>query len=557
MSDRVRAYDVQTQALDLFQGKVMAILEEELDNWADEGQVIQIDKLELDLGRLWLEDIATELPRLIRQKFQETFPKVMAAEYGQEAVSKMSVRPVEEVDLDTLLRFLETGRMGWRVDREGNSPVEILQNLLATRPEMVMKALSARMGEPGFRARLCLQTPAAVRDRLLMLMALSDFSEWQAVILATFNRAMQWTEAIRWPAWSSELALAMVHDRVFAILADSGQVPSETLLLNQVIQEGAVTGKISVRQLETRLHNATLEQLLEIGGLIGTVLADIAGNVEAYLRSHTLTQGELVMVRNLLQKWIIEHATGKSAVPPLSGMQDDLLMAVALQPISVQETVATAILGSRHGLAESLGRIVPQSSNAGDSARHSERIHSKSSAGGHRSESLRPEEEEIYVTNAGLVLLNPFFQPCFEELGWMEGGEFLDEESRENAVLLTAYMACGLLEISEEKLPLAKLLCGMELDVPVRMSVDLPARALEEADALLLAANGYWEKAGKLSPDQFREAFLIREGRLTPQSAGWEIKVDRHTIDILLEFIPWSYGTIKLPWMPGMLTVDW
>lgn len=162
-----------------------------------------------------------------------------------------------------------------------------------------------------------------------------------------------------------------------------------------------------------------------------------------------------------------------------------------------------------------------------------------------------------YVNNAGLILLNPFFQPCFQDLGWLENGEFVDEEAQENAVLLMAWIASGDLVISEACLPLAKVMCGMEVGRPVRIEVDLPQRALDEATAMMEAAAGYWEKAGKLAPDQLRGSFLMRDGRLQDITSGWNLKVDRQTIDILLEFLPWGYGTIMLPWMRSLLTVDW
>ncbi len=162
-----------------------------------------------------------------------------------------------------------------------------------------------------------------------------------------------------------------------------------------------------------------------------------------------------------------------------------------------------------------------------------------------------------YVNNAGLILLNPFFQPCLQDLGWLENGEFVDEEAQENAVLLMAWIASGEQEISEACLPLAKVLCGMDVGRPVRIEVDLPQRALDEAIAMMEAAAGYWEKAGKLAPDQLRGAFLMRDGRLQDITSGWNLKVDRQTIDILLEFLPWGYGTIMLPWMRKLLTVDW
>jgi len=122
---------------------------------------------------------------------------------------------------------------------------------------------------------------------------------------------------------------------------------------------------------------------------------------------------------------------------------------------------------------------------------------------------------------------------------------------------LMAWIACGDMEISEACLPLAKVLCGMDVGRPVRIEVDLPPRALEEGLAMMEAAASYWEKAGKLSPDQLRGAFLMRDGRLQDILSGWNLKVDRQTIDILLEFLPWGYGTIMLPWMRKLLTVDW
>ncbi|NJM16308.1 MAG: hypothetical protein HC896_13870 [Bacteroidales bacterium] len=40
---------------------------------------------------------------------------------------------------------------------------------------------------------------------------------------------------------------------------------------------------------------------------------------------------------------------------------------------------------------------------------------------------------------------------------------------------------------------------------------------------------------------------------------GWQLFVEQKTIDILLRRLPmgWGLGTIKYPWMPDILQVEW
>lgn len=164
---------------------------------------------------------------------------------------------------------------------------------------------------------------------------------------------------------------------------------------------------------------------------------------------------------------------------------------------------------------------------------------------------------EHYVDHAGLVLLNPFFQHCFDGLGWLQGGDFADEARREDAVLLMAYIATGEWEHPEGTLALEKLLCGMPLDQPVRKVLDLPDDVLAEAENLIQSAVHYWDKLGNVSTESFRYTFLNREGVLRPTSSGWLLKVNRTGVDILTEFMPWGYGIVRLPWMKTLLSVDW
>jgi hypothetical protein len=80
-------------------------------------------------------------------------------------------------------------------------------------------------------------------------------------------------------------------------------------------------------------------------------------------------------------------------------------------------------------------------------------------------------------------------------------------------------------------------------------------------DGLLQAVIAHWRALGSTSPDGLRQTFLQREGRLTHERAEagqhWQLAVKSGPFDMLLDRLPWSYSTIKLPWMHEVLYVDW
>jgi hypothetical protein len=59
------------------------------------------------------------------------------------------------------------------------------------------------------------------------------------------------------------------------------------------------------------------------------------------------------------------------------------------------------------------------------------------------------------------------------------------------------------------------------------------------------------------SANGLREGFLKRDGLLTRQDRGWLLRVEKKTLDVLLEKIPWGYGLIRLPWNEYLVTVEW
>lgn len=76
---------------------------------------------------------------------------------------------------------------------------------------------------------------------------------------------------------------------------------------------------------------------------------------------------------------------------------------------------------------------------------------------------------------------------------------------------------------------------------------------------MMQAAIDHWGVIGQASPDGLREGFLQRDGKLENKPQGWVLTVERKTIDILLNRLPfgWSISVVRLPWMKDLLKVNW
>ncbi len=162
-----------------------------------------------------------------------------------------------------------------------------------------------------------------------------------------------------------------------------------------------------------------------------------------------------------------------------------------------------------------------------------------------------------YVSHAGVVLLHTFLTVFFEKCGLTDDKQFLDDTARERAAQLVLYLATGQEETPEYDMVLAKLLCGIPLEMPIDGSIHLSETEKSESEKLLKAVIEHWDKLQNASPDALREGFLQREGKLEKRTQGWFLIVEQKSIDILLNYLPWNLRMIKLPWMEEMLRVEW
>ncbi|WAK03977.1 contractile injection system tape measure protein [Methylobacter sp. YRD-M1] len=163
--------------------------------------------------------------------------------------------------------------------------------------------------------------------------------------------------------------------------------------------------------------------------------------------------------------------------------------------------------------------------------------------------------ENIYINNAGLVLLHPFLPQFFRALNIVVDDQLI---APDRALSLLHFLGTGQLVAPEYELVLPKVLLNLALETPVDTNTLLTAEETEEATALLEAVIRHWAALKGTSDDGLRGTFLIRPGKISLRDDGdWRLQVENKAYDILLDQLPWGIGMIKLPWMHRMLWVEW
>lgn len=169
------------------------------------------------------------------------------------------------------------------------------------------------------------------------------------------------------------------------------------------------------------------------------------------------------------------------------------------------------------------------------------------------------EKETLFVSNAGMVLLNAgLVKKYLEKIGWVIDSVFVNERSREKAIWWMEYLVFGEQKREEYHLALNRILCGLD---PAELLEHGPGlltkREKQLANDFLKEILAHWSALKSTKVDSLRESFIQRSGRLIKEGGSWQLHVASKSYDILIEQIPWSFSIIKLPWMKNPLFTQW
>ncbi len=168
----------------------------------------------------------------------------------------------------------------------------------------------------------------------------------------------------------------------------------------------------------------------------------------------------------------------------------------------------------------------------------------------------KENESEIYIENAGLILLHPFLKPFFEKINLFENNR-IKESNYDLAVQILYYLATNKEQAAEHQLIFEKYLCGIPAGFPLNKFVSIPQQIKTECDELLQAVLTHWKSLQSSSSILLQNEYLCRPGKLTLNNDKDILYIQRKTQDILLEKIPWNIHIIKLPWNKKLLYVEW
>jgi hypothetical protein len=159
------------------------------------------------------------------------------------------------------------------------------------------------------------------------------------------------------------------------------------------------------------------------------------------------------------------------------------------------------------------------------------------------------------------VLFNPYLPLFFERLGLLSAVDGVPRiaglEAASRAVHLLQYLVDQRCDRAEPALALNKLLCGLAPADPVLPAIAPSEPALAVCAAVTRALIDNWTAIRNAAPEGVRETFLQRDGRLSRGVDRWELQVQRKTVDVLTDLIPWNRSVVYHRWMERAVYVTW
>ncbi len=135
--------------------------------------------------------------------------------------------------------------------------------------------------------------------------------------------------------------------------------------------------------------------------------------------------------------------------------------------------------------------------------------------------------------------------------------EWKNKDAQYKAVHLLKFLSTGTQNIPEYNLTLEKIMCGLNIEEPLPLEVFLDENEMNESTSLLESVIEHWKALKNTSVYSLRESFLKRDGLLTIKDNGWLLQVERKTLDVLIDSIPWGYSILNFPWSDRVIFVEW
>ena len=471
-------------------------LEKVFDELCDDGETIRIDKLELDLGKISSDKFVQTLDELAALKFRE-------------AVAR---------------QYADRLQISSEIDPENGKQLAGVTELSDTTTHSDLEA--------------CIHY---IRYGTLPWW----FAKNRASIREVWNRLLAGRLSSDDPFLRKEIDSVKQSERLFSIIKRQNRWE----LLAQLIDL-----KYEFKQIKQIAGNAMEDlQISELSSIVNSWRISVRSKheTEALVLSITvhfiLKKQTSTQLREKLLDFISDYLFRKSF--PLDLSQTILSM--------LQKKEAVLSLQSMLNSSESVETILDEfaeqeentvSQNDETAKGKNLKIVRKDSA---------QDQDSMLVPNAGVVILWPYLQMFFKELGYLDGSEFTSELMQSKAVQILHFLSSNQQSGDEWEWPLLKVMCGLEIQKYVEDQFEISERERAESENLLRSVIKNWPVLKNTSPTNLQASFLLREGLLKKEEHGWVVQIERTGIDVLLDKINWPISVIRLPWNDYMIHVKW
>ncbi len=498
LSSQDVAFDLQTKITNEYKRLVLSSMGEVFDSLVDAGEFFSIDKLEIDIGTIAMNELEHELPGKIKAGVEEAVTRLlhearstpggsaevrMVTKQGDILIVQTSLKDQSHSLFEALFYLLEFGVLPWSSDRKEKPGLNfLLSEAIKNNPGVLRTGLKQLQNKPHVFRRLAMQ----VREEQLVELA--------HILGRNFSS--------RLPVFLKEIT-ALTNTK--STTKSKTQSKTQSKAQNKIVTPDEL--RIFFWQ-ESLRYFVTNEEQLTGGAQEKKYLLTVLKSV--------LAEFELATLKNTndctpVLKEAIKEAQEEKKIPGAIKKDDEELL---LDSPAAEEGIYIA----------NAGLVILAAYLAG------------------------------FFKNIGFVKGNEFVSETMQWkavhlLQWMVYGD------RDDAVEVGA---AENEETNEHDLAFNKILCGIDIAEPIPENFYLSDDEKDEATALLKAVIENWDIIKRSSTRSLQITFLQKEGRLKRMGSDWDLLIERDSaVDMLIDRLPWSIGMIRLPWSTETVHVTW
>ena len=554
---RVGDVDLATDLIErtsrMHERRISPLLDRLLGEHSDPAQIDRLDRLELDLGNLDVDDFEDDLLRKLEAALRTALRQALAD------------RPRDvrgDAPLELLTTFATTGNLPWWADASRGDPIAAASvTLLREAPAALLTLLAELADDPVARTRLARHLDAASLDTLVGL-------RWPAARLGLPAALQLLTQQLDAAPQAGPRRLLRLRQAILTAVAHPALAPTQALR-SIVLQLADLPGwRPAAPQrppdLPPALHAALAAALTELHA------RESSDRDTGPDPNHDITTPQpspdpeptSLQPAELEPPELRDPRRVHEPSPPTRPHDDRLpepepsKPAPAgpaephtreLEPTPTTETTRELEPDPHHPHADTRETTTPHATP---------QLAAQLAAPPPRRPRARPDE--LYVEDAGLVILWPFLDRFFLRVGLLDDERrFIDEPASMQAIALLAQLASEDPDPPEFTLPLAKLLVGRSPTDSFTLARPLAGPHIDECERLLAAVIAHATILRDMPVASFRATFLRRPAALTTRDGAWTLQVEARTHDLVLARFPWAWSWVKLPWMPDPLRVEW